>query len=111
VRENDGNHSVAQGPPRVPPAVEQNVSCMNPGAPSGLSSRMETPLENTVSRHRVGACLMCGWCTSPGGGGGQPDMLSMAKKMAGEFGTFTVEVKDDVVDRVSERTSALTGRP
>jgi len=60
----------------------------------------------------VSACLMCAGCTSPGGGGGgQPDLLSMAREMAGEFGTFTVDVKDEVVDRVSEGTSALTGRP
>jgi len=59
----------------------------------------------------VSACLMCAGCTSPGGGGeGQPDFLSMAKEMTGEFGTFTVDVKDEVVDRVSEGTSALTGR-
>jgi len=54
---------------------------------------------------------MCAGCTSPGGRGeGQPDFLSMAKEMTGEFGTFTVDVKDEVVDRVSEGTSALTGR-
>ena len=45
-----------------------------------------------------------------GGGGGQPDLLSRCREMTGEFGTFTVDVKDEVVDRVSEGTSALTGR-
>ncbi|MEI6634794.1 MAG: hypothetical protein WCP22_13400 [Chlamydiota bacterium] len=59
----------------------------------------------------VSACLMCAGCTSPGGGGGgQPDLLSMCREMTGEFGTFAVDVKDEVVDRVLDETAGLTGR-
>ena len=59
----------------------------------------------------AGACLVCAGCTSPGGGGaGQPDLLSMGREMAGEFGTFTVDVKDEVVDRVLDETEGLPGR-
>ena len=54
---------------------------------------------------------MCAGCTSPGGGGGeQPDLLSMCREMTGEFGTFAVDVKDEVVDRVLDETAGLTGR-
>lgn len=40
---------------------------------------------------------------------GQPDLLSMAREMSGEFGTFTVDMKDEVVDRVLDETGGLTG--
>jgi hypothetical protein len=35
----------------------------------------------------------------------------MAREMAGEFGTFTVDVKDEVVDRVLDETAGLRGQP
>jgi hypothetical protein len=35
----------------------------------------------------------------------------MAREMTGEFLTFTVDVKDEIADRISEGTSAITGRP
>lgn len=54
------------------------------------------------------ACLACAGCAPQPG---QPDLPSMAREMTGEFFTFTVDVKDEVVDRVSEGTSAITGRP
>jgi hypothetical protein len=58
------------------------------------------------------ACLVCAGCTSPAGrAAGQPDFPSMAREMAGEFGTFTVDVKDEVVDRVLDETAGLRGQP
>ncbi len=58
------------------------------------------------------ACLACAGCTAPGGRApGQPDFPSMAREMAGEFGTFTVDVKDEVVDRVLDETAGLRGQP
>lgn len=54
------------------------------------------------------ACLICAGCTQQPG---KPDLPSMAREMTGEFGTFTVDVKDEVVDRVLDETEGLRGKP
>ena len=54
------------------------------------------------------ACLLCAGCAPQPG---QPDLPTMAREMTGEFLTFTVDVKDEIADRISEGTSAITGRP
>jgi hypothetical protein len=52
----------------------------------------------------AGACVALPGCRGAGGGGGgQPDVLEMGREMAGELKTFTLDVKDDVVDRVTDR--------
>lgn len=54
------------------------------------------------------ACLICAGCARQPG---QPDPVSMAKEMTGEFGTFVADVKDEAVERVLDETAGLRGRP